>query len=180
MNEHLNKEEYLSLRDEIFKYNDKRIAFSQIAVSLVTAYTGFMIGKDQYDNISWQFISIFPLLVLSITVHISRLYELYQIRAGAYLAIFHNSTWENNVENIKLFKRYKIGYNKSWSIIYLLISACSTTMFVTKFKSPFYCWQTAVFAFFLILFLILCISLFRFDTSEKKRDLKEQWESKKK
>ena len=79
MNQHLTGREFATLRDELIKWQDRRITFTQIGITLLIAFVGFML-RDQktsdidisnVDRTSWQIVSIFPLLLLSITIYLS-------------------------------------------------------------------------------------------------------------
>lgn len=172
------EKEYSSLRDEILKWQDKRITFSQIAITLVTAYTGYMLSikKDEVNGLSWQIVSIFPLLILSITMHINKVFELFQLRAAAFLAVFHSSIWEIEIGKVSLSKgRWRIGYNKSMAIVYLLVSISSTLVFIPKYSKTFYTWETVAFGVFVLIFLLVFKVLFTFGTKDERRKLIEEW-----
>ncbi len=170
--------EYISIRDEIMKWQDRRIAFSQISLTIVTAYVGYMIGKDitAGNFLSWQITSALPLLILSMTMHITRLFELFHLRAAAFLAVYHNSLWENTVSRVSFSKGiWRVGYNKSMAIVYLLVAVLSVIIFIDKFPRVNSFFHDFIFGVCAFTFLYIFISLFTFDTGKEKDKLLKKW-----
>lgn len=170
-------EEYVSLRDEVMKWQDRRIAISQIAMTLVVAYTGYMVSKDSNEiSLSWQVVSILPLSILSVTMHITRLFDLFTLKAAAYIAVFYESAWEKHTTRISFSNGIlKIGYNKSMAIIYFIIAFSSIVVFFQRFPNSFFSKETILFIVFVILFLFLFFTLFAFNTKKEKGDLIKEW-----
>ncbi len=170
------EKEYSSLRDEILKWQDKRITFSQITITVVIGYTGYMLSlkKDEILELSWQIVSIFPLLILSITMHVNKIFELFQLRAAAFLAVYHDSVWENEIGKMSFSKR-RIGYNRSMAIVFLSIAVSSTLVFISKYPKTLLTWETIAFVVFLVIFLLVFIALFTFGTKDERKKLIAEW-----
>lgn len=191
MEKEIREKEYASLRDEVLKWQDRRITFSQIAITLVTVYTGYMLKdqKDQSTNLTWPMVSIFPLLILSITIHINKIFELFQIRGAQYLRAFYGSIWEEEIQNVSLSKQEKknkkseknkrqiprVGYNRSMAIVYFFIALTSTFVFASKFHSTPSLLIAIFFAVTGVVFLSMCVILARFDTNCERNELFKKW-----
>jgi len=180
MDKLLIEKEYSSLRDEIMKWQDRRIVFSQIALTLVIAYTGYLVSKDikEVSALSWQVVSILPLLILSITIHITKLFELFQVRAAAFLVIFYDTNWEKNVgeKGVSLSTgTWTLGYNKSMAIVYLIVALGTIFIFTQKYPTSFSLLETIVFSIVAIAFLVVVLRLFMFKSTEKKKEFLEGW-----
>lgn len=171
------QEEYVSLRDEIMKWQDRRIFVSQLSMTLVIAYTGFLISKDTNEiNLSSQILSILTLSILSVTMHVVRLFELFGLKAAAFTAVFHKSIWEKNTTRISFSDGIlKFGYNKSMAVAYLIIAFSSVIILFRKFPCPLYTYETIVFILSTVLFAITFLRLFLFNTHNKKEELIKLW-----
>ena len=179
MEKELIKSEYSSLRDEILKWQEKRITFTQMAITLVTAYTGFMLSikREEVTGLSWQTVSIFPLLILAITMHINKTFELLQLRAGAFLAVYHDSVWENSVGKISFSKGLRIGYNKSMASFILLLRYHQQWFPISKYPAGFFSWETIGFLIIFIIFFSVFYVLFNYDTKKERQKLIDQWQN---
>lgn len=187
MNRDLTSKEYSTLRDELLKWQDRRITFSQITLTLVTAYAGYMLRDEKNSTIettlSWQTVSIFPLLILSITIHLNIVFELFQIRIAAFLSVFYDSTWEKFISKSEVSLSegsQTLGYNKSMAIIYLVIVTASILIFMGRYKSPFYVTDSIFFLFFSLVFLYMFYRMYSFGTNNHRGKFLSKWEAIKK
>lgn len=186
MNQDLSGKEYASLRDELLKWQDRRIIFSQVSITLVIGYMGYILKEQispvetvaQASRPSWQIISIFPLLLLCITIHLNIVFELFQIRIAAFLTVFYNSTWEQFIseKTLSLSEGY-IGYNKSMAIVYFLVSSATVFASYTKFEYDLYSQDSLYFSMVAVIFMFMCYRMFSFSTTDYRRKFREEWKT---
>lgn len=56
------KEEYSALRSEIIHWQERRLIFAQVALTLVIGYTGYLIKDDSKSTIAWPIVAAPPLI----------------------------------------------------------------------------------------------------------------------
>jgi hypothetical protein len=173
------EKEYASLRDEILKWQDRKILISQLAAGVIIAYTGFILNKECfYCGFSWQQASILPLIIGSLAMHTSCFFEFCVMRAATFISVFYKSKWELLIDKAKAenkISRY-LGYNRSWALTFLLLILVAVAGFIEKYDTPIWRIDSIIFLIFFITFLFFFYSLWNYDHEGEKRRLVRTWQ----
>ena len=171
----IQEKEFESLRSEILHWQDRKIKISNLSIALVTGYAGWMLSRDQ-ATLSWLTVSLFPILVLSLALHLTKIYELFQIRLGAYLAVYHDCEWEKKIEQVPVKgKIFNVGYNKSYAILYLITAIFTMVALYQNYHAPAGGLVIIVFVLALCCFLSMFITLMAFNFTREKEICMERW-----
>lgn len=176
----IKNKEYESLRIEILQWQTRRINIYNIALVIIFTYVGWMLGLDNFETtqirLSWQIASLFPLIILSASMHMHRLFEFYMLKVATYLAVFHNSIWENEHDKVATEKGIRImDLNVTYASIFFSIGIFTTIAFILKFQNKFLTIETLIYAIVFVFFVLNFLLLLTFNFSKQKAKLICKW-----
>ena len=178
----LKDKEYESLRSEILQWQSREITVFNISLTVIVAYVGWLLSIDSEKiglstNFSWQLASLFPMLLIGISINMQRIFEFFMMKISTYLNVFHESNWEKDNREISVEKEFlHIGLNNSYALIYLLLGLFSIIILYYKFPNKLFTIESIPFAVSLAFLITMAILLYTLRFDKKKGILIEKWE----
>lgn len=179
-----NDKEYESLRSEIIHWQNREITVFNISLTIIVAYVGWLISLDSSKLISkssivfsWQLASLFPILLIGISMNMQRIFEFFMLKISTYLIVYHKSQWEDKNRKVSVEKEFlKLGLNNSYALIYFILAAFSTIILIWKFPYEFWVRETILWGFAVAFLVSMTILLFYLRFGKQKEKLIKRWE----